>query len=239
MNATGSIAVDAPPVILVVEDEPKLARLLADYLAAGNYQPVIVERGDDALPAVREQDPALVLLDLNLPGMDGLSICRELRKTSNVPVIMVTARAEEIDRLLGLELGADDYICKPFSPREVVARVRAVLRRTVLSAATEAAASDPVVIDVDARRAEIGGKAIALTGVEFELLRALRERPGRVFSRAELLDRIYADYRHVSDRAVDSHIKNLRRKLDEALPGRELIHSVYGVGYRYEVEPAT
>jgi two-component system response regulator BaeR len=234
MSATDSVASDPLPVILVVEDEPKLARLLADYLAAAGYRPVIVDRGDAALPAVREQDPALVLLDLNLPGMDGLAVCRELRKTSEVPVIMLTARAEEIDRLLGLELGADDYICKPFSPREVVARVRAVLRRTVLSAAADAAFADPVTIDVDARRAEIGGKAVALTGVEFELLRALRERPGRVFSRAELLDRIYADFRDVSDRAVDSHIKNLRRKLDDALPGRELIHSVYGVGYRYE-----
>jgi two-component system response regulator BaeR len=237
MNASDSIAAESLPVILVVEDEPKLARLLADYLVAANYRPVIVERGDAALPAVREHDPALVLLDLNLPGLDGLAVCRALRKTSEVPVIMLTARAEEIDRLLGLELGADDYICKPFSPREVVARVRAVLRRTTLSAMADAAAADPVAIDVDSRRAEVGGKAVALTGVEFELLRALRERPGRVFSRAELLDRIYADFRDVSDRAVDSHIKNLRRKLDDALPGRELIHSVYGVGYRYEPDP--
>ena len=233
-----AIATDTAPVILIVEDEPKLARLLADYLGAASYSPVIVARGDAALEAVIEHDPALLLLDLNLPGMDGISVCRELRKTSNVPVIMVTARAEEIDRLLGLELGADDYICKPFSPREVVARVRAVLRRTSLSAANDAAASDPVVIDADARRATIAGKSVSLTGVEFELLRALRERPGRVFSRAELLDRIYVDYRDVSDRAVDSHIKNLRRKLDDALPGRELIHSVYGIGYRYEPDIA-
>ncbi len=236
MTSIAATDTDLAPLILVIEDEPKLARLLADYLSASQFRPIIVERGDEAIKAVREHDPALLLLDLNLPGMDGLSVCRELRKTSNVPVIMVTARAEEIDRLLGLELGADDYICKPFSPREVVARVRAVLRRTALSAASDAAVADPVAIDIDARRATISGKPVSLTGVEFELLRALRERPGRVFSRAELLDRIYADYRDVSDRAVDSHIKNLRRKLEDALPGRELIHSVYGVGYRYEVD---
>ena len=225
-------------VILVVEDEPKLARLLADYLRAAAYEAVIEERGDAALAAVREHDPALLLLDLNLPGMDGLSVCRELRKTSDVPVIMVTARAEEIDRLLGLELGADDYICKPFSPREVVARVRAVLRRVRAQNAPHDAKTDPINIDIEARRADVAGKPVSLTGVEFELLRTLRERPGRVFSRAELLDRIYPDYRDVSDRAVDSHIKNLRRKLNAALSGRELIHSVYGVGYRYELEPS-
>jgi two-component system response regulator BaeR len=225
----------APPaqVVLVVEDEPKLARLLADYLRAAGFAPELVGRGDEVAAAVREHAPVLVLLDLNLPGKDGIEVCRELRRDSDVPVIMVTARTEEIDRLLGLELGADDYICKPFSPREVIARVRAVLRR---GAATAGA---PVLqLDLEARRAQVDGRPVSLTGVEFELLRALVERPGRVFSRAELLDRIYTDYRDVSDRAVDSHIKNLRRKLDAALPGRELIHSVYGVGYRYEPEPS-
>lgn len=223
--------------VLIVEDEPKLARLLADYLQASGFDPVIAERGDAALAAVREHAPALMLLDLNLPGMDGLSVCRELRKTSNLPVIMVTARVEEIDRLLGLELGADDYICKPFSPREVAARVRAVLRRVNPTVENGGRDADLVVIDAAARRAQIAGRPVTLTGVEFELLRALHERPGRVFSRSELLDRIYTDYRDVSDRAIDSHIKNLRRKLADALPGRELIHSVYGVGYRYEPEP--
>lgn len=224
--------------ILVVEDEPKLARLLADYLAASAFAPVIVERGDEVASAVQEHQPALVLLDLNLPGMDGIEVCRTLRKRSEVPVIMVTARTEEIDRLLGLELGADDYICKPFSPREVIARVKAVLRRSSNGGAGRGSDDAPLRIDEDARRVELNGRPVSLTGVEFELLRTLHGRPGRVFSRAELLDRIYSDYRDVSDRAVDSHIKNLRRKLDIALPGRELIHSVYGVGYRYEPEPA-
>lgn len=222
--------------ILVVEDEPKLARLLADYLRAAAFAPVVVGRGDEALAAVAEHRPALVLLDLNLPGMDGIEVCRELRRQSDLPVVMVTARVEEVDRLLGLELGADDYICKPFSPREVIARVRAVLRRT--DAGRGGPSQDPVLeIDLDSRRVVAGGRPVALTAVEFELLRALAERPGRVFSRAELLDRIYDDWRDVSDRAVDSHVKNLRRKLDDALPGRTLIHSVYGVGYRYEPEP--
>jgi two-component system response regulator BaeR len=229
MNAAGG------PVVLVVEDEPKLARLLADYLRAAGFRPELVGRGDEVAAAVREHAPVLVLLDLNLPGKDGIEVCRELRRDGDVPVIMVTARTEEIDRLLGLELGADDYICKPFSPREVIARVRAVLRRG--AASDPAAASAPVLqLDLEARRAQVEGRPVSLTGVEFELLRCLVERPGRVFSRAELLDRIYTDYRDVSDRAVDSHIKNLRRKLDAALPGRELIHSVYGVGYRYEPE---
>lgn len=222
--------------ILVVEDEPKLARLLADYLRAAAFAPVVVGRGDEALAAVAEHRPALVLLDLNLPGMDGIEVCRELRRRSDLPVVMVTARVEEVDRLLGLELGADDYICKPFSPREVIARVRAVLRRA--DAGRGGPGQDPVLeIDLDSRRVVAGGRPVALTAVEFELLRALAERPGRVFSRAELLDRIYDDWRDVSDRAVDSHVKNLRRKLDDALPGRTLIHSVYGAGYRYEPEP--
>lgn len=222
-----------PATILVVEDEPKLARLLADYLRSAGYDPVIVERGDAALPAIAEHRPVLVLLDINLPGMDGLSVCKAIRRDSDLPVIMVTSRVEEIDRLLGLELGADDYICKPFSPREVVARVRAVLRRGRGKEA-EAGVGDVLNIDVESRRVDVLGKPVTLTGVEFELLRTLVDRPGRVFSRAELLDRIYDDFRDVSDRAVDSHIKNVRRKLDQALPGRELIHSVYGVGYRYE-----
>lgn len=222
--------------ILVVEDEPKLARLLADYLRAAAFEPVLIGRGDQALAAIAEHRPALVLLDLNLPGMDGIEVCRELRRQSDLPVVMVTARVEEIDRLLGLELGADDYICKPFSPREVVARVRAVLRRT--DPGRDGGSPDPLLeIDAESRRVVVGGRPVSLTAVEFGLLSALAERPGRVFSRAELLDRIYDDWRDVSDRAVDSHVKNLRRKLDDALPGRSLIHSVYGVGYRYEPEP--
>jgi two-component system response regulator BaeR len=221
--------------ILVVEDEPKLAALLAEYLQAAGFSTRVLADGNAVVPEVRADPPALLLLDLMLPGRDGLAICRELRSFTQLPVIMVTARVEEIDRLLGLELGADDYICKPFSPREVVARVKAVLRRQ--GGAGNAAQGGPVAglnIEPEAWRAELDGHKLDLTPVEFRLLETLAAHPGRVFSRAALLERIYDDHRVVSDRTVDSHVKNLRRKLAEAAPGRELLHSVYGVGYRLE-----
>jgi len=177
-----------------------------------------------------------VLLDLMLPGKDGLAICREVRDFSTVPIIMVTARIEEIDRLLGLEIGADDYICKPFSPREVVARVKAVLRRTADGAPPGAG-----LLQLDELRyeARIADQPVALTAVEFQLLKLLAAEPGRIFSRNHLMDRIYPDHRIVSDRTIDSHIKKLRRKLETAAPELEIIHSVYGVGYKVEFpEPA-
>ena len=221
--------------VLIVEDEPKLAGLLADYLRASGFSVRILGNGNEVVPAVRARPPALLLLDLMLPGRDGLEVCRELRTFTQVPIIMVTARVEEIDRLLGLELGADDYVCKPFSPREVVARVKAVLRRQ--GAAGAPAQAGPVaglLVEPEAWRAELDGRKLDLTPVEFRLLETLAAHPGRVFSRAALLERIYDDHRVVSDRTVDSHVKNLRRKLAEAAPGRELLHSVYGVGYRLE-----
>ncbi len=219
--------------IFVVEDEPKLAALLCDYLRTSGYVPVAFGTGEGVVEAVRADAPALVLLDLMLPVVDGLSICRALRAFTTVPVIMVTARVDEIDRLLGLELGADDYICKPFSPREVVARVRALLRR---AREWQGPARPAAGLELDDARfeARVDGRRLDLTPVEFRLLRALARLPGRVLSRAQLQDEIYADHRVVSDRTVDSHIKNLRRKLAEARPGTELLHAVYGVGYRYE-----
>lgn len=216
--------------ILIVEDEPKLAALLADYLRAAGYQPAIVADGREVVPRVRAEPPALILLDLMLPGRDGLEICRELRGFSDVPIVMVTARVEEIDRLLGLELGADDYVCKPYSPREVVARVRAILRR---SRPPEPGAGG-LRIDEAGFAASLDGQPLELTPVEFRLLKALASAPGRVFSREQLLDRAYTDHRVVTDRTVDSHIKNLRRKLEQASPGREPIRSIYGVGYKFE-----
>jgi two-component system response regulator BaeR len=221
-------------LILVVEDEPKIAALLTDYLELNGFEHNHLERGDLAVDAVRTLKPDLVLLDLNLPGLDGMSVCREIRTFSNVPIIMVTARIEEIDRLLGLELGADDYICKPFSPREVVARVKAVLRRLGPSAGAGNSSSHGLTIDASSFRANANDQALDLTPVEFRLLQALLEQPGRVYSRDQLMDRVYTDGRVVSDRTMDSHVKNLRRKLNEALPDVELIHSVYGVGYRFE-----
>jgi two-component system response regulator BaeR len=221
-----------PKNILIVEDEPKIAALLEDYLRThGGFNCRSVHRGDEALEAYRQDRTDLVLLDLMLPGLDGIEVCKRLRAESEVPIIMVTARVEEIDRLLGLELGADDYVCKPFSPREVVARVKAVLRRSTISSAT--ANRDGLKLDRETFSASLNGMDLGLTPVEFALLEALHARPGRVFSRQQLMTEMYPDYRVVSDRAVDTHIKNLRRKLHTAAPALEPIESVYGLGYRY------
>ncbi|MFT4048144.1 MAG: response regulator [Solimonas sp.] len=220
--------------VLIVEDEPRLAAVLGDYLRAAGYRSTHVADGAAALPAVRAHAPDLLLLDLMLPNRDGLDICRELRATSEVPVIMITARVDELDRLLGLDVGADDYICKPFSPREVVARVRAVLRRHRRTA--DGVAAGGLAIDDAAWRASVDGRDLGLTQVEFRLLRTLAANPGRVYSRDQLMDRLYADHRVVTDRTVDSHVKNLRRKLADA-GGEDWIKSIYGVGYRFETEP--
>jgi two-component system response regulator BaeR len=181
---------------------------------------------------VRMHPPDLVLLDLMLPGKDGLSICRDIRATSQLPIVMVTARVEEIDRLLGLEIGADDYICKPFSTREVVARVKAVLRRTHPDASKSVVRID---IDAEGMTATLDGRKLDLTPVEFRVLQALAQKPGRIYSRTQLQDIAYDDGRVVLDRTIDSHVKNLRRKLDDVLPGVEVIHAVYGVGFKLEI----
>jgi two-component system response regulator BaeR len=218
--------------ILIVEDEPKIATLLADYLhQQGGFSTSHLSRGDEVLERVRSQSPDMILLDLMLPGMDGIEVCKQVRAQSTVPIIMITARVEEIDRLLGLELGADDYICKPFSPREVVARVKAVLRRSASIAG--AGQVDGLKMDEAMHIAEMNGKKLQLTPVEFSLLKTLTSQPGRVFSRDQLMNDMYPDYRIVSDRAVDTHIKNLRKKLTGAGAGKDLVESVYGLGYRY------
>ena len=218
--------------ILIVEDEPKIAALLADYLHnQGGFSTSRLSRGDEVLERVRSHPPDLILLDLMLPGMDGIEVCKQVRAQSTVPIIMITARVEEIDRLLGLELGADDYICKPFSPREVVARVKAVLRRSVPIAG--AGRVDGLKMDDAMHSAELDGKKLRLTPVEFSLLKTLTSQSGRVFSRDQLMNEMYPDYRIVSDRAVDTHIKNLRKKLTDAGAGKDLVESVYGLGYRY------
>ena len=220
--------------ILIVEDEEKLAKLAADYLHNAGFATDILTDGDGVVVWVKQHHPDLVLLDLMLPGRDGLTICREIRSFSSVPIIMVTARIEEIDRLLGLEMGADDYICKPFSPREMVARVKAVLRRLQPQAADHR--PQALTLDAHSFRVFAEGHEIELTSVEFQLLQALYRQPGRIFSRSKLMDLIYQDQRIVSDRTIDSHIKKLRKKLAGLLPGQELIHSVYGAGYRYDPE---
>lgn len=227
-----------PPLeIILVEDEPKISQLLTEYLERDGFRVTPVYDGASAIETIRATVPAFVILDLMLPGKDGISICRELRQFSNVPVMMLTAKVDEIDRLLGLELGADDYQCKPFSPREVVARVKAILRRGSQLATPQdenRLSYRNLSLLVDKFQCELNGSRLELTPVEFRLLQAMAARPGRVFSRNKLIDASYLDDRVVSERTVDTHIKNLRRKLREANAGEDLIHSVYGVGYRVE-----
>lgn len=221
------------PLICVIEDEIDLAKLMAEYLNASNFQTIVFNRGDDAHRWLQQNEPALILLDLMLPGMDGLQICKNQRQQSAVPIIMMTAKVEEIDRLLGLELGADDYVCKPFSAREVVARVKAVLRRS-FHVLQESASTAPVVVDEQSMSLRVFNQVVELTNVEFQLFSLLYSQPGRIFSRQYILDNIYQDYRVVGDRTVDGHIKKLRKKLNDANDQVELIRSVYGAGYKYE-----
>jgi len=220
--------------ILIVEDEIKLAVLLADYLQASSFAVFTLSDGTQVEAWVRGNKPNLIILDVMLPGRDGMEICKDIRAFSRVPIIMITARVEEIDRLLGLELGADDYICKPFSPREVVARVKAVLRRVRDG---QAISAQGLVLDEHTYRATLQGLDLELTAVEFKLLHLLVEHPGRIFSRQHIMDRIYSDERFVSDRTVDSHIKKIRRKIETVDPQSTLVQSVYSVGYKFAPFP--
>ncbi len=219
--------------ILVVEDEPDIAAIVVDYLRHAGYTVEHQAEGRAALASMLAAPPDLTLLDIMLPGMDGLEILRQARRHTEHPIIMLTARVEEVDRLIGLELGADDYICKPFSPREVVARAKAVLRRT---AATQgppaAAAASALLLDEAHWQATLHGTPLGLTRREFRLLQVLARQRGRIFSRAQLLDQAYDDTLDVNERAIDSHIKNLRKKLKAAsADGTDWIRSVYGVGF--------
>ncbi|WP_448549123.1 response regulator [Thalassotalea fusca] len=214
--------------ILIVEDELKLASLLADYLQNAQYQTYCINEGLSVVDWVKTHQPSAIILDIMLPGKDGMEICREIRTFSDVPILMLTARVEEIDRLLGLELGADDYICKPFSPREVVARVKAVLRRVKPSERAE----NKLALNEGKFEVCYGTNSLSLTAVEFQLLLPLYREPGRIFSRDQLMNCMYADHRIVSDRTIDSHVKKLRKKLATISDQKDLIHSVYGVGYK-------
>lgn len=220
--------------VLIVEDEEKIALLLKDYLLQAEFDVHWLERGDTAAEWVRNNAPDIVLLDIMLPGADGLSVCRDVRAFSNVPIIMITAKVEEIDRILGLELGADDYVCKPFSGREVVARVKTVLRRAAISPSDAADDYRGLRIDQDRFEASFNDLPVELTPVEFRILSLLLLDPGRVYSRNALIDKMYQDGRVVSDRTVDSHVKNLRRKLVNASGDDGWIRSIYGVGYRID-----
>ncbi|MEE9303844.1 MAG: response regulator [Thiotrichaceae bacterium] len=216
--------------ILIVEDEQAIADLLADFLQASSFKTSHLSEGLAVESWVRQHVPDLILLDLMLPGKDGIEICKAIRQFSQVPIIMITARVEEIDRILGLEIGADDYICKPFSPREVVARVKAILRR--LQPESDHAAKKQLHIDEASYSAKVGDVSLDLTPAQFRLLHHLSKQPERVFHREHLLDILYDDGRVVTDRTVDTHIKNLRKKLTQ-LTNEDMIQSIYGVGYKW------
>ena len=220
--------------ILVVDDEPRIAEICRDYLERAGFKVTIAGNGADAVTLARTKQPDLVVLDLGLPKMDGLDVTRALRKRSNVPIIMLTARVEESDKLIGLELGADDYLTKPFSPKELVARVRAVFRRTDIGAGhSEMVRAAGVTLDVPRMQAKVGNRAVELTSTEFELLALMMRQPGRVFTRGQLLDAVRGDDGESLDRVIDAHIKNLRRKLERDPGNPRYVLTVYGVGYKF------
>jgi two-component system response regulator BaeR len=223
--------------VLVVEDDRRIATLLRDYLTAGGFVVTLLEDGRDLLRKLRDETFAAVLLDVTLPGKDGFALCQQIRTVSAVPILFLTARIEDADRLRGFETGGDDYICKPFSPREVMARVNALVRRA--EGRVGPGAKLPYTLLEEAQQFVWKGTRLNLTPLEFRLLRLLVSRPGRVFSRAELLDSLHDLFKDVSDRAIDSHIKNIRRKISAADPTTACITSVYGTGYRFELESVT
>ena len=223
--------------ILVVEDEAKIARTLSLYLEQAGFSVTITPSGTDALPSFRREQPDLVILDLGLPGMDGLDVAREIRREGNTPIIMLTARSEEVDKLVGLELGADDYVTKPFSPREVVARVRTVLRRAQPAPTqAESITAGDVSLDPVRRTVQVSDRAVELTPSEFELLSAFVRHPGQVFTRLQLLDLTQGEAYEGYERTIDQHIKNLRRKIEPDLSNPHYILTVHGVGYKFGAE---
>jgi two-component system alkaline phosphatase synthesis response regulator PhoP len=218
--------------ILIVDDEPKILRLVHDFLTAAGFDVTDARTGDEALMRVRTEQPDLVVLDLGLPGTDGLDVTRAIRRRGDLPIIMLTARDDESDKLIGLELGADDYVTKPFSPRELVARVRAVLRRQAAAGASEVLRAGELTLDLPRMRLTRGGEAIELTATEFTMLAAMAREPGRVFTRSQLLDAIHGVAFESFERAIDAHVKNIRRKLEPDPRAPRHLQTVYGVGYR-------
>jgi two-component system alkaline phosphatase synthesis response regulator PhoP len=223
--------------ILVVDDEARIAEICRDYLERAGFKVMIAANGADALTLARTKPPDLVVLDLGLPKMDGLDVTRALRKRSNVPIIMLTARVDESDKLIGLELGADDYLTKPFSPKELVARVRAVFRRTDLgSGQGDVVRAADVTLDMPRMHVKVGDRTVDLTSTEFELLVMMMRQPGRVFTRGQLLDAVRGEELDSLDRVIDVHIKNLRRKLEPDPRNPRYVLTVYGVGYKFAEE---
>ncbi|HEY3312161.1 MAG TPA: response regulator transcription factor [Anaerolineales bacterium] len=223
-----------PKKVLVIDDEPKIVEICRDYLKASGFEVVSASDGPQGLSAARREKPDLIVLDLMLPGMDGLDVCRSLRRESSTPIIMLTARVEESDKLVGLELGADDYITKPFSPRELVARVRVVLRRTGAEVVSEVIRVGEVSVDRTRYEVTLPDQVVLLTPTEFEILATLMRQPGRIFSRAQLLTAVHGIAFESYERAIDSHIRNLRRKLETASGESRYIVTVHGVGYKFE-----
>jgi len=218
--------------ILIVDDEPKIVRLVRDYLEHAGFAVTVARDGREALMRARTDPPDLVVLDLGLPGLDGLDVTRSLRRDSRVPIIMLTARDDETDKVLGLELGADDYVTKPFSPRELVARVRAVLRRQASDSSGELLRAGDLVLDLPRLRATVDQRVVSLTATEFQLLATMARQPGRVFTRSQLLDAIHGVAFESYERAIDAHVKNIRRKLEADPRSPRYLLTVYGVGYR-------
>jgi two-component system, OmpR family, alkaline phosphatase synthesis response regulator PhoP len=220
--------------VLVVEDEIEIARVVRDYLRNAGFEVIVVGDGGSAVASVRSAKPDLLVLDLGLPGRDGLDVAREIRRWSDTPIVMLTARGDETDRIVGLEIGADDYVVKPFSPKELVARVRAVLRRSRTAArGDEVVRAGDVEIDTAKMRVSVGGTQVDLTPTEFQLLATLAREPGRVFTRSQLLDAVHGVAIESYERAIDAHVKNIRRKI-EAKPGSpRYVMTVHGVGYRF------
>ncbi len=218
--------------LLIVEDEPDIAEILRDYLLREGFQATIMDHGDKVLDFVREENISMLLLDIMIPGMDGKTICREVRKFSEVPIIMITARVEEVDRIIGFELGADDYICKPFSPREVVVRVKAILRRVNHRNDDNILSAGPVQVNRSSRVATVKGFELNLTPSEFDIFSILMESPNRVFTRAQLIEVVQGYNYDGYERTIDFHIKNLRKKIAAHLPDEKIIQSSYGLGYK-------
>jgi two-component system alkaline phosphatase synthesis response regulator PhoP len=221
-------------LILIVDDEPKIVKLAKDYLVQSQFRVLTAADGQEAMAVVRREKPDLVVLDLNMPGMDGLDVSRALRRESDVPIIMLTARSEETDRLIGLELGADDYITKPFSPRELVLRVKAILRRVRGSQQSRSLIRiADIEIDLDGHNVRRGGETLQISRTEFNILATLARHPGQTFSRERLLERIHGVAYDGYDRSIDAHIKNLRRKIEHDPANPEYVLTVYGVGYKF------
>ena len=223
------------PHILIVEDEVKIRELLRDYLKAKGFSVSCLERGDMVVPFIRKNQPDVILLDIMLPGMDGMEVCSEVRRFSAVPILMLTARAEEVDRVRGLDLGADDYICKPFGFREVMARINAVLRRVQQVQEGRIYQVGDIELNVETRQVIVCGQEVKLTPIEFGLLKMMLARPNRIFPRSELINHVQGYDFQGYDRTVDTHIKNIRKKIAAILHNEEIIHSVYGVGYKLQL----